>query len=173
MKAMCSGDGPVGVAAHRRSSGRGPVVPILALALAWFLAAGCYVNRPLAAAPEPGINVLLELNDRGRVALADSVGESASQIEGALVSRRDSVFVVRVRAVEYLNGQRQRWTGEALTIREDHLRDVHARQISRGRTAVVAGVVSSSLIAFILSRDLFGLGGGGREPGGGGPGPDQ
>ena len=135
--------------------------------------AGCYVNQPLAAAPEPGTNVLLELNDRGRVALADSVGESATQIEGALVSRRDSVFVVRVRAVEYVNGQRQRWTGEPLSIREEHLRDVHARRMSRSRTAVVAGVISSSVIAFIISRDLFGLGGGGRDPGGGEPGPDQ
>jgi hypothetical protein len=143
------------------------------LAVALVASGGCYINRPLAAAPEPGTNVLLELNDRGRVALADSVGESASQIEGALVSRRDSVFVVRVRAVEYLNGHRQRWTGEPLTIREEHLREVHARRMSRGRTALVAGVVSSSVIAFILSRELFGIGGGGREPGGGGPGPDQ
>ena len=144
-----------------------------ALAVAALAASGCYVNQPLAAAPEPGTTVVLAVNDRGRVALADSVGESVAQIEGALVSRRDSVFVVRVRAVEYLNGQRTRWTGEALTVREEHLRDVHARRMSRGRTAVVAGVVSSSVIAFILSRDLFGLGGGGREPGGGGPGPDQ
>jgi hypothetical protein len=144
-----------------------------ALALAVFAASGCYVNRPLDAAPEPGTNVVLAVNDRGRVALADSVGEAVAEIEGAFVSRRDSVFVVRVRAVEYLNGQRHRWTGEPLTIREEHLRDVHVRRMSRGRTAVVAGVVSSSLIAFILSRDLFGIGGGGREPGGGGPGPDQ
>ncbi|HJU68496.1 MAG TPA: hypothetical protein VJ650_09615 [Gemmatimonadaceae bacterium] len=144
------------------------------LSVALLAASGCYVNRPLDAAPEPGTTVVMAVNDRGRVALADSVGESVAQIEGALVSRRDSVFVVRVRAVEFLNGQRHRWTGEPLTIREEHLRDVHARRMSRGRTAVVAGVISSSVIAFILSRDLFGLGGGGREPGGGGgPGPDQ
>lgn len=144
-----------------------------ALAMAFLAASGCYVNRPLDAAPEPGTNVVLAVNDRGRVALADSVGEAVAQIEGALVSRRDSVYVVRVRAVEFLNGQRHRWTGEPLTIREEHLRDVHARRMSRGRTAVVAGVISSSVIAFILSRDLFGTGAGGREPGGGGPGPDQ
>ena len=159
--------------AHRRRAGGFSRAGRYALVAVLVGAPGCYVNRPLAAAPEPGVTVLLELNDRGRIALADSVGEAASQIEGALVSRRDSVFVIRVRAVEYLNGQRHRWTGEALTIREEHLRDVHARRRSRGRTAVVAGVVSSSLIAFILSRDLFGLGGGGREPGGGDPGPDQ
>lgn len=150
-----------------------PVARLAAALLVLLPGAGCYVNQPLAPAPEPGTNLLLELNDRGRVALADSVGESAAQIEGALVSRRDSVFVVRVRAVEYINGQRQRWTGEPLTIREEHLRDVHVRRMSRGRTAVVAGVISSSVIAFILSRDLFGLGGGGRDPSGGGPGPDQ
>ena len=144
-----------------------------ALAMAFLAASGCYVNRPLNAAPEPGTNVVLAVNDRGRVALADSVGEAVAQIEGALVSRRDSVYVVRVRAVEFLNGQRHRWTGEPLTIREEHLRDVHARRMSRGRTAVVAGVISSSVNAFILSRVLFGTGEGGREPGGGGPGPDQ
>jgi hypothetical protein len=143
------------------------------LVLACLTGSGCYVNRPLAASPEPGTNVLLTLNDRGRVALSDSVGEAAAQIEGALVSRQDSIYVIRVRAVEYLNGQRQRWTGEPLTVRAEHLRDVHARLMSRGRTAVVAGAISSSVIAFILTRDLFGLGGGGREPGGGGPGPDQ
>ena len=143
------------------------------LAVALLAASGCYVNQPLDAASEPGTTVVLAVNDRGRVALADSVGESVAQIEGALVSRRDSVYVVRVRAVEFLNGQRHRWTGEPLTIREEHLRDVHARRMSRGRTAVVAGVISTSVIAFIVSRDLFGTGGGGREPGGGGPGPDQ
>ena len=143
------------------------------LVLACLAGAGCYVNRPLAASPEPGTNVLIALNDRGRVALADSIGEAASEIEGALVSRQDSLYVIRVRAVEYLNGQRQRWTGEPLSVKEEHVRDVHARRMSRGRTAVVAGAISSSVIAFILSRDLFGLGGGGREPGGGGPGPDQ
>ncbi len=146
---------------------------IAVLVIAGLTGAGCYVNRPLAASPEPGTNVLLALNDRGRVALADSIGEAASEIEGVLVSRRDSAFVIRVRAIEYLNGQRQRWTGEPLSVREDHVRNVHARRISKGRTAVVAGAISSSVIAFILSRDLFGLGGGGRDPGNGGPGPEQ
>lgn len=146
----------------------------MSLVLGCLTAPGCYVNRPLSATPEPGTNVLLVLNDRGRVALADSVGEAAAEIEGALVSRQDSVYVIRVRAVEYLNGQRQRWTGEPLSVREEHLRDVHARLMSRGRTAVVAGAISSSVIAFIITRDLFGFGGGGREPGGGGgPGPEQ
>jgi hypothetical protein len=143
------------------------------LVLACLTGAGCYVNRPLPATAESGTNILLALNDRGRVALADSIGEAASEIEGALVSRRDSMFVIRVRAVEYLNGQRQRWTGEPLSVREDHVRDVHSRLISKRRTAVVAGAISSGVIAFILSRDLLGLGGGGREPGNGGPGPEQ
>jgi hypothetical protein len=134
---------------------------------------GCYVLRPMPAAPGPGLRVVLELNDRGRVALSDSVGQSASQIEGTLVSRSDSAYVVRVEGIEYVGGQRQRWTGESLTVREEFLRDVRARHVSRARTAVVAGIVSSSVIAFIVTRDLFGLGGGGREPGGGDPGPDQ
>jgi len=127
----------------------------------------------MPASPSPGLRIVLELNDRGRVALSDSVGQSASQIEGALVSRTDSTYVIRVQAIEYVSGQRQRWTGETLTVREEFLRDVRARHVSRTRTAVVAGVVSSSVIAFIVTRDLFGLGGGGREPGGGDPGPDQ
>lgn len=90
-----------------------------------------------------------------------------------MILRNDSSFFIRVASVRYVNGQRHSWTNEPLTIRADFVRDVRVRRLSRKRTAITASVLSSALIAFVISRDLFGFGSPGTEPGGGNGGVDQ
>jgi hypothetical protein len=118
------------------------------------------------------MRVALDLNDRGRVALSDSIGPSADRIEGEVQAAEDSAVVLRVTSVRYTNGQRHRWTNEPLTVRADLVRDLRARHLSRARTALVAGVSTAAFVAFVISRDLLGFGSPG-EDGGGGPGPGQ
>jgi hypothetical protein len=164
-----------GRASATRPAGPGPVRRVRACVLALMAAntLGCYVYRPVPAAPAPGTRLALELNDRGRVALADSVGPSADLIEGSFVSRTDSAYVVHVKSVRYINRQTHPWTNEPLTVRSALLRDIRERRLSRGRTALVASAAVGGVVAFLLSTDLLGSGSVRRPQPGDGTGVDQ
>jgi hypothetical protein len=136
------------------------------------LLSGCYVYRPVQGMPSSGMQVALDLNDRGRVALSDSVGPSADRIEGEVQSIADSTLVVRVASVRYTNGATHRWTSEPLSIRADLVRDVREKRLSRARTWAIAGASTATLVILALSVDLLGFGSD-TGGGGGGPGPDQ
>ena len=136
------------------------------------MSSGCYVYRPIQGMPASGTQVVLDLNDRGRVALSDSVGPSADRIEGEVQSAADSMYVVRVASVRYTNGLTQRWTNEPLGVRTDLLRELREKRLSRARTAVIAGASTAALIVLAITIDLLGFGSD-SPGGGGGPGPDQ
>lgn len=132
---------------------------------------GCYTVTPLQTAPVPGTTLVMDLNDRGRVALGPSIGSAATQVEGVLQSKTDSAYVLAVTQVGYLNGQSNRWTNEPLTIQSDLVRELRQRTFSRSRTALSAGIGIGALAAFIATRALLGSGNqtnnGPLDPGGG------
>lgn len=141
--------------------------------LATAVLSGCYVYKPVEGAARPGMHVALDLNDRGRVALSDSVGPSADRIEGEVSSANgDSSYIVRVASIRYTNGSKQRWTLEPLTVRTDLVHRVREKRFSRARTALITGASTAALVIFAVTVDLFGFGNEGAG-GGPGPGPDQ
>jgi hypothetical protein len=142
------------------------------LALALGAVQGCYRYTPVITTQPPGTVLAFDINDRGRVELGDLVGPSAARIEGRLRTEDDTVYVVNVSSVTYLHGQTNEWTGEALTIRKTHVASVRERQFSAARTSLAAGVAVGGVVAFIVSRDLFGFGPGPREGNGTEP-PDE
>lgn len=158
----------------RPSDGRARRAHVAAVARATVLAfttgiaTACYANVPLSSAPATGTPVVLEVNDRGRLALSESMGPSVGEIEGVLTSRTDSAYVVHVASVEYLNGNRTKWNGEAITVRADLVNRAAERRLSRSRTALVAIVAAGATLAFILTRSIFGSGTPEGEPGEGG-----
>ena len=139
----------------------------LALACAWPLL-GCYSTVPVTGVPATDAVLILDLNDRGRVALGDSIGPSASRVAGELQAVRDSSYVVRVASVQYLNGQSNRWSGEQLTVPMALVRDVRERRFSRARTYGLAAGLVAAVVAVVVGTDLIG---GGGEPVGGNPPP--
>lgn len=145
---------------------------VAVLGLTAFALGGCYVYAPIAQAPAPGMRVVLDLNDRGRVALSDSIGPSADRIEGEVASTADSTYVLRVTSIRYTNGRASKWTNEPLSIRTDLVRHLREKRFSRRRTVFVAASSVAALLAFALTTDLIGFGGLGGD-GGGGPGPEQ
>jgi hypothetical protein len=150
-----------------------PLHRCLSLSLASLLLAGCYTYTPLHTIPEPGVQVALDLNDRGRVAMADSIGPEIARVEGTLVSKTDSLWVLRMNGTEGIRGGHVKWSGEQIGFRPDHVRSISERKFSKQRTALVAGSAAAAVVAFVASRDLFGFGGGDndrRDPGGGGGG---
>ena len=121
--------------------------------------AGCYVSRPVTTAPAPGTTLLLELSDRGRVALGDRVGPSAATIEGVLLSPGDSLYRLRVSSVTYLNGQNNRWSGESLAVPLDLVSRARYREFSRSRTTAVGVGIAAALVALFANTNFLGSGG--------------
>jgi hypothetical protein len=136
------------------------------------MASACYVYIPAAETPAPGTRLSFDLNDRGRVGLGGRIGPSATKVEGTL-KNVDSAFEMSVLSVEYQNGQRNNWTGEALTVSRDYVGSVEQRQFSQTRTWLTAGGIAAASVAFIVSRGLFTTGNEGKDPGNGEPPPQS
>lgn len=130
------------------------------------LATGCYTLRPAGGIPPVvGERVALDVNDAGRVALGGSIGPEISRIEGLLVGTESDEYLVSVRSVKYLRGDEQRWSGERVGIRREHVGTVYNRRLSRARSITLGAVAFGGFLAFVASRDMLGLSLGGNEPG--------
>lgn len=136
-----------------------------ALALFPALVAGCYSYAPLSTAPQPGAHLAFDVNDRGRVGVADSLGPGVTRVEGFLAGRTDSLYVIHVTDVASIRGPSARWNGEMVSLRPEYISGITERRLSKARTALLAGGVTAAVVAFIASRDLLGIGGGGDGPG--------
>lgn len=123
---------------------------------------GCYTQAPVSGTPSPGTTLVVDLNDRGRLALGDSIGPSASRIQGVVASSSDSSYVLNVQSVVYLNGQTNHWSGEPLALRTDLIGHASERQYSRKRTWALGLGIAAAVITFALTTDLFGSGSLGR-----------
>lgn len=134
---------------------------------------GCYTTVPVETAPPAGTPVVLTLNDKGRVALGNTVGASATQIEGALDAQTDSGYALKVSSVVYMNGQNNKWTNERLTIQSDLVRELRVKKFSRSRTALLSGSTIAAAVAIIVTRSLLVAGGPDAEKPPTEGGPDQ
>ena len=117
---------------------------------------GCYTFTPVVAAPQPGTELVLGLNDQGRVSLGQSVGPSAQTIEGRLSAKNDSAYVIAVRSVRYFNGGTNVWSGEPLSVGTSMVQEARERRFSPSKTALVVAAAAGGVLAFILSRSIFG-----------------
>jgi hypothetical protein len=126
--------------------------------------AGCYSTRPVVTAPAPGETVLLDLTDRARVELGDRIGPSAASIEGIVQARNDTMYLLRVSSVSYLNGQSNKWTNEALTVPASLVSRARVREFSRARTTSVGLGIAAALAAVFMKANFFGLSGPEKQP---------
>ena len=135
------------------------VIAVLALATA-----GCHAYRPIpTATPDEGLDVALQLNDRGGEALRDSVGPDVVRIEGRVDSRMDSLVVLRISHTENASGVRSRWDGERIGVRPEWVRFAEQRQFSKQRTAMLVGATVAAVVTAGVMSDGFGFGGGGDK----------
>lgn len=122
------------------------------------LLAGCYTLQPArGVTPAVGSRVALDVNDAGRLALGGSMGPEIDQVEGRLLERTDSEYVLSVSSVRFLRGGQQTWTGETVRIKSEHVAATYTRQFSRSRTVALAAVGGGAL-AFVVTRSLVGSG---------------
>ena len=126
------------------------------------LLSGCYTLDPTGGvAPEIGQEIGLDINDVGRVGLGGAMGPEIAQVEGRLVSRENAEYVVAVRAVHFLRGGEQAWTGEPVHIKSEYVTSISERHFSKGRTIALSAVGVASVV-FLLTRSI--IGGGTEDP---------
>jgi hypothetical protein len=119
------------------------------------LSGGCYSVEPLATiTPSPGAHLALAINDGGRVALGGSMGPEIGRVEGNLLSKQDSTYVLSVVGVNYLNGTFQKWQGETVRINSSMVSGFYQKRFSTGRTILFA--TGASAAAIVLMRRHYG-----------------
>lgn len=126
--------------------------------------AGCYELQPATTGVEPtlGSEIALDVSDAGRVALGGSMGPEIAQIEGRLVQRDSSEYLVAVSAVHLLRGGAQVWSGERVHMKSDYVTKIYEKRFSRGRS-VALGSVGLAGVVLLVTRSI--LGGGTTDPG--------
>ena len=146
----------------------------LAAQLATQLACYAWVPAGDAGAPAlvPGARVVLEVNDVGRVALAESLAPSITRVEGTVVSAPADQLVLALAGYAQIRGGFTQLTGDTVRVRREHVSSVRRRELSRRRTLVAVGVGVAAVVAFLAARGLSGRGVPPEGPGGDG-GPNQ
>jgi len=138
------------------------------------LLGACYVYEPVVTPePAPGMRVALDLNDQGRAALVTSVGPEAARVDGALVSDVGGEYVIQVADVVGLQGVRTKWNGETVTVRQEYVRRIRERKLSRGRTVFAIAGVLGAVVGLAAGTNLAGFGSGGEDRPGSGVGEGQ
>ncbi|MDQ6830169.1 MAG: hypothetical protein M3081_15035 [Gemmatimonadota bacterium] len=129
------------------------------LCLALMLLSGCYTYTPfLSERPSPGEEVALELNDQGRVGVADRLGPEVARVEGSLADVSDTTVTLRVDGVVNLAGESTKWNGESVRVRREFVRRMLEKKFDGRRTAIVAVVSAAAIGVFIATRSFLGSG---------------
>jgi len=159
-----------GASPRAATARRGRAGVALALLLAPQLA-GCFHYAPVTATGRlPGAEVAVGITDRGREAMTPMVGAEVARINGRVVQSTDTALVLAVASVDHLRGLPTRWAGESIAVKRDFISTVGERRLSRGRTAVVLGIVAVAVaVASRIAIEGFGTGGGDDRPPGGEP----
>jgi hypothetical protein len=119
---------------------------------------GCYTLQPSrGVTPVVGEQVAFDVNDAGRAALGGSMGPEIGQIEGRLLQRDTTQYVVAVSAVRLIRGGEQTWSGEPVKIKPDYVATTYTRHFSKART-VALGAIGVGAVAFVVTRSLSGGG---------------
>jgi hypothetical protein len=130
---------------------------------------GCYVYTPLyTSAPPTGESVVLNISDRGRVALAERLGPGVISVKGRVATVAEEQMSINVSAVGYISGENSLWSGESMSLSREYVSNVQVRKLSKSRTWMTVGVTAVAVGTLIATRGLlvgfFGLDNG-NDPG--------
>ena len=120
------------------------------------LLAGCYSFVPTGQSVFPsGTAVAFDLNDQGRLGLANKIGPEVMQVSGVLRDQTGSDYTISVESLTYLGGKTEQWSGEPVTLKQEFVKSAYTKKFSSGKTAAAviagAGVVGGALLANSLN----------------------
>lgn len=117
----------------------------------------CYEYAPLATSTVPvGETVALQINDQGRVGLAERFGPGLTEIVGRVVSQQPNEIALNVYQVSQVSGESSHWSGEMTHLDRSYIGSIKGRQVSASRTTVLAVGGAAVLYYLIVNRNLIG-----------------
>lgn len=122
------------------------------------LLAGCYSLQPARGTPEVGTKVAFDVNDAGRVALGGSLGPEVSQVEGQLVRKDSTGYLLAISNIRLLRGGEQVWSGEQVQVNSGYVGNAYERRFSLGRSIGFGVVGVGGFAAFLAGRSLLSSG---------------
>jgi hypothetical protein len=128
---------------------------------------GCYTTRPIAGQGTAlGSTLVLSINDAGRAALAGSMGPAISEIEGRLLEKDSSEYVLAVAQIHMFGGADQVWSGERVRIKSGFVNTVSEKKFSKTKTGLIAAA-AVGVVAIVISKGIIGnwSGSDGQTPG--------
>lgn len=110
------------------------IFPLAAL----FLLGGCYSYSRVAAPPEVGTDIEVELTDAGSADLARLVGPNVVSIRGRVNELETDTVHLAVESVMKRSGVDEYWTKESLAVPRGNIASIGTRKFSAGRSALLA-----------------------------------
>jgi len=90
------------------------------------------------------------------------MGPEIAQIEGRLVQRDTTEYVVAVTAVHLLRGGEQTWSGENVHLKSAYVGAVYEKKYSKSRS-IALGAIGVGIAAAIATRSIVGGGDVGQQ----------
>lgn len=124
-----------------------------------FMLAGCYTQLPLATPlPVPEQRIVAQVTDTGVLAMSNALGPGAQEVEGIVATADATAWDLRMLRVDYRGGTSVVWNQELVRFPRSALSQATERRFSKGRSWIMAAVVTST--ALLAARFLGVIGGG-------------
>jgi hypothetical protein len=125
------------------------------------LLAACYTEQPIdMPVPAPDMRIVAQVTDTGRVAMSNTLGVGAMEVEGVVAGADATAWDLRMLRVSYRGGQSVMWNKELIRFPRAAVTNATQRRFSNKRSWLLAGLITSS--ALLAARFLGVLGGGGN-----------
>jgi hypothetical protein len=134
---------------------------LTALPLLSVLLGACFTTQPVdRLTPKVGTDVVLQVNDVGRRALAPTMGDAIDEIHGQLTARDSDSYIVSVNSVDFLHADPQSWSGALARVDNVYVDKYYSVAISPEKTLAFVGVVAAgtALLVSALVKSSNGSG---------------
>ena len=114
----------------------------------------CYAQRPIGVSvPAPATQIIAQVTDTGSVAMANTIGPAATEIEGVVAEADAATWKLQLLRVDHLGGNSSRWKRETVTFPRYALTNVRETRLDKKRSWIAAGIVTGLVVALTV---LFG-----------------
>ncbi|CAN5613201.1 hypothetical protein BH23GEM9_BH23GEM9_34290 [soil metagenome] len=118
----------------------------------------CYSRQPLeSAAPAPSTRIVATLTDEGTVAMGNSLGPGASEIEGVVSTATDTIWTLHMVRVMHHDGRSVPWSRESVSIPRNVMRNPTVVVLDKRRSWMVAGAAVAGTILLARAFNVFGF----------------
>lgn len=118
------------------------------------LLGGCYSQVPLeVAVPLPATRIVAQVTDSGAVALGNTIGSGALEVEGIVTEATPEAWKLQVLRVDDKFGASNVWQRQVITFPRFSLTRPRARRIDKQRSWLAAGGI---IAGAVLAGRLFG-----------------